>query len=29
LVSALTVIGDDSPVLLPDAPPSLEVHDAV
>jgi hypothetical protein len=28
LVSELTVIGDAAPILLPDAPPLLDVHDA-
>jgi hypothetical protein len=28
LVSELTVIGDAAPVLLPDVPPLLDVHDA-
>ena len=27
-VRLLTVMGDDNPVLLPDAPPLLDVHDA-
>jgi hypothetical protein len=29
LVSPLTVIGEVSPVLLPAAPPLLDVHDTV